>query len=347
MTATLGWVRMLNLGHFDEETQKTALESIERSTRAQAKLIEDILDVSSIILGKFRLESVPVELMTVVNAAIDTLRPALAAKSMTLDVDTSRWHGVVQGDPNRLQQVVWNLVSNAIKFGRREGRIDVAVERIEEHARITVRDDGAGIDPEFLPHVFDRFRQGESGATRSHGGLGLGLAIVRHLVELHGGTVAVTSEGRGKGATFTVELPLAVDRERSEKSVETPLPDLAARNILIVDDERPTLELFSAVLRRCGARVATAQSVDEALVVLNMSHQDLVVTEIAMPGTDGVALLHAIRERDIGGTRTPTIGLTALSDLPVGDFDHMMRKPIDPIDLAFEVARVVSFHHPT
>jgi PAS domain S-box-containing protein len=347
MTATLGWVRMLNLGHFDEETQKTALEAIERSTRAQAKLIEDILDVSSIILGKFRLESVPVELMTIVNAAIDTLRPALVAKNMTLDVDTSRWHGVVHGDPNRLQQVVWNLVSNAIKFGRRDGRIDVTVERIDAHGRITVRDDGAGIDPEFLPHVFDRFRQGDSGATRSHGGLGLGLAIVRHLVELHGGTVAVTSEGRGKGATFIVELPLAVDRDRSEKNVETPLPDLTARKILIVDDERPTLELFAAVLRRCGARVATAQSADEALVVLDTSRQDVVVTDIAMPGRDGVALLHAIRERDSGGTRTPAIALTALSDLPGGDFDRMLRKPIDPVDLAFEVEKMVSFRPPT
>jgi PAS domain S-box-containing protein len=207
MTATLGWVRMLNLGHFDEETRKTALEAIERSTHAQARLIDDILDVSSITLGKFRLESVPVELTSVVNAAIETLRPALAAKAMTLDVDTSRWQGIIAGDPNRLQQVVWNLVSNAIKFGHREGHVDVTVERAGEHARITVHDDGAGIDPDFLPHVFDRFRQGDSGATRSHGGLGLGLAIVRHLVELHGGTVRAASEGRDRGATFTIELP--------------------------------------------------------------------------------------------------------------------------------------------
>jgi signal transduction histidine kinase len=208
MTATLGWVRMLNLGHFDSETHKTALDAIERSTRAQAKLIEDILDVSSIVLGKFRIDREAVDLQVVVDAAIDTLRPASEAKQIVIDVDASRWNGCVQGDADRLQQVIWNLVSNAIKFGRRNGRIDVTVERAEDHARITVRDDGLGIDASFLPFVFDRFRQADSGATRSHGGLGLGLAIVRHLTELHGGNVRVSSDGAGKGSTFIVELPV-------------------------------------------------------------------------------------------------------------------------------------------
>ncbi|HEX3108300.1 MAG TPA: ATP-binding protein [Thermoanaerobaculia bacterium] len=210
MTATLGWVRMLNLGHFDPETHKTALDAIERSTRAQAKLIEDILDVSSIVLGKFRLDREPVDLRAVVDAAIETLRPASEAKQITIHVDTSRWNGVVAGDPDRLQQVMWNLISNAIKFGHRNGQIDVTVERADHHARITVHDDGPGIDPAFLPFVFDRFRQADSGATRSHGGLGLGLAIVRHLTELHGGGVRAMSDGAGKGSTFIVELPESV-----------------------------------------------------------------------------------------------------------------------------------------
>ncbi len=207
MTATLGWVRMLNLGHFDPETHKTALDAIERSTRAQAKLIEDILDVSSIVLGKFRLEREPVDLRAVVDAAIETLLPASEAKQIAIKVDSSRWHGVVQGDADRVQQVMWNLVSNAIKFGHRNGRIDVTVERVDDHARITVSDDGAGIDPAFLPFVFDRFRQADGSATRSHGGLGLGLAIVRHLTELHGGSVRATSEGPGTGSSFTIDLP--------------------------------------------------------------------------------------------------------------------------------------------
>jgi len=210
MTATLGWVRMLNLGHFDPETHQTALDAIERSTRAQAKLIEDILDVSSIVLGKFRLDREPVDLRAVVDAAIETLRPASEAKQIAINIDSSRWNGLVQGDADRLQQVIWNLVSNAIKFGHRNGRIDVTVERLDDHARIVVSDDGSGIDPAFLPFVFDRFRQADSSATRSHGGLGLGLAIVRHLTELHGGSVRATSEGAGKGSSFIVELPAAI-----------------------------------------------------------------------------------------------------------------------------------------
>jgi signal transduction histidine kinase len=210
MTATLGWVRMLNLGHFDPETHKTALDAIERSTRAQAKLIEDILDVSSIVLGKFRLDREPVDLRAVVDAAIETLRPASEAKQIAIHVDSSRWNGLVAGDPDRLQQVMWNLISNAIKFGHRNGQIDVTVERADHHARITVHDDGPGIDPAFLPFVFDRFRQADSGAKRAHGGLGLGLAIVRHLTELHGGSVRAVSDGDGKGSTFIVELPETV-----------------------------------------------------------------------------------------------------------------------------------------
>lgn len=207
MTATLGWVRMLQMGTLDETTEVVALDAIERSTRAQAKLIEDILDVAGIISGKFHLEVAPVDLRVVVSNAIETLHPAAAAKQIAVSTSFDGVHAV-QGDAARLQQIVWNLLANAIKFGNRGGHIDVKVSRHDGTARIEVTDDGPGIEADFLPHVFDRFRQADSGATRTHGGLGLGLAIVRHLSELHGGTVSAASPGRGQGATFTVELPL-------------------------------------------------------------------------------------------------------------------------------------------
>jgi PAS domain S-box-containing protein len=207
MTATLGWVRMLTIGSLDEETMQLAMDSIDRSTRAQARLIEDILDVSSIISGKFRLEIAPVDLHAVITNAIETLRPAATAKQISIDVDLDLLP-LVQGDVNRLQQVVWNLLSNAIKFVPRGGHITVRLARAEHAARIVVSDDGPGIDPAFLPHVFERFRQADSGSARAHSGLGLGLAIVRHLAELHGGSATVESDGRGHGARFTVELPL-------------------------------------------------------------------------------------------------------------------------------------------
>jgi PAS domain S-box-containing protein len=207
MTATLGWVRMLLRGEIDSEMHGVALEAIDRSTRAQARLIDDILDVARIIKGKFHIDAVPVDLPDVIHSAIATLEPAMTAKQMRVSIDTAGWTGLVRGEPARLQQVVWNVVSNAIKFGRAEGQIDVRLQREAATARLTIKDDGPGIDPQFLPHVFDRFQQGEHGTKRTYGGLGLGLAIVRHLVELHGGNVRAHSEGAGKGATFTIELP--------------------------------------------------------------------------------------------------------------------------------------------
>jgi PAS domain S-box-containing protein len=215
MTATLGWVRMLTLGSLDDETTQLAMDSIDRSTQAQARLIEDILDVSSIISGKFRLDITPVDLRTVIVNGIETLRPAATAKQISIDVDLEDVP-LVQGDGNRLQQVVWNLLSNAIKFVPRGGHITVALKRIENAARIVVSDDGPGIEPAFLPHVFERFRQADSGIARAHGGLGLGLAIVRHLAELHGGSASVESDGHGHGASFTVEIPLAPVHVSSE-----------------------------------------------------------------------------------------------------------------------------------
>ncbi len=224
MTATLGWVRMLTIGSLDEETVKIALDAIDRSTQARARLIEDILDVSSIISGKFRLEVGPVDLGTVITNAIDTLRPAATAKQITIEIEFE-FAPRVTGDADRLQQIVWNLVSNAIKFVPRGGHIGVGLHRGSDAARIVVSDNGPGIDPAFLPHVFERFRQGDSGIDRAHGGLGLGLAIVRHLAELHGGSVSVASDGLGHGVTFTVELPLA-PAQRAGENQELPFPML-------------------------------------------------------------------------------------------------------------------------
>ena len=339
MTATLGWVRLLSMGNLDQDTQTTGLLAIENSTRAQAKLIDDILDVSTIILGKFRLERGPVDLRMVIDSATDALTPALTAKSIVMDVDTSRWSGAIQGDASRLQQIVWNLLANAVKFGKRDGRIEVILERDDTVARITVRDDGAGIDPSFLPHVFDRFRQAESGSTRIHGGLGLGLAIVRHLVELHGGNVHASSEGRGKGAAFVVELPAATSTTHGNRVVVARLPDLAGREILVVDDEQATLDLVSTILRRCGALVTTARSVDEALLAINRSSHDLLITDIAMPERDGLTLLQQARELK---PSMPAIALSARSDVPRNGFARVLRKPIDPIELATEIASVIA-----
>jgi PAS domain S-box-containing protein len=336
MTATLGWVRLLSLGQLDAETQKTALHAIENATASQARLIDDILDVSSIVLGKFRLERGPVDLRTVVDRATEALAPTLTAKAITIDVDTSRWHGVVQGDASRLQQIVWNLLANAVKFGHRAGHIDVALERDDDVARIIVRDDGSGIDPEFLPHMFDRFRQAEGGSTRSHGGLGLGLAIVRHLAELHGGTVHADSPGRGKGATFTVEIPAPVE---ADESPHISLPNLARKQILVVDNEQPTLDFVSTVLRQCGAGVTTARSADEALLALNAADHDLVLTDISMPDVDGYAMMREVRAIK---PSMPAIALTARNDVVHDGFARVLRKPIDPLELAAQVAAVLA-----
>jgi PAS domain S-box-containing protein len=339
MTATLGWVRMMTGGHLDDDTRVLALDAIDRSTRAQAHLIEDILDVSSIVTGKFRLETGPVDLPAIIDNAVGTLMPAAEAKQIAIEIDSRGWTGVLQGDENRLQQVIWNLVSNAIKFSRRGGHIGVRLRRAEGLARLTVCDDGAGIDGDFLPHVFERFRQADASLTRMHGGLGLGLAIVRHLVELHGGTVRAESAGSDQGATFTIELPLATsDHVFPDVATNSVLPRLDALRVLVVDDEADARAIVSAVLRSCGAAVTTASSAREALLALDQPH-DLLITDIAMPDGDGFTLMQTLRGR---GTTTKAIALTAIADAAhhpgAAAFERILRKPIDPIDLARAVA---------
>ena len=324
LTAMLGWAYLLRAGHLDEPGEKSALETIERNARAQSQLIDDLLDVSRIITGKLRLDVRQIDPASFIESALEALHPAAEAKGVRLQKVMDTGVSTIAGDPARLQQVVWNLLSNAIKFTPTGGRVQVRLERINSHIEIAVSDTGSGISTKFLPHVFDRFRQADQSTTREYGGLGLGLAIVRHLVELHGGTVRAESHGEGKGSTFTVLLPLLtvyqsdVDAERVHpKASDTPpSPDcpekLDGLKVLVVDDEANTRELLSVVLARCGAVVTTAGTVSEALSSIESSRPDVLISDIGMPGEDGYELIRKVRglAAESGG-KIPAVALTA------------------------------------
>ena len=363
LTSMLGWAQLLRSGKLDAATQERALETIERNTKAQAQLIEDLLDLSRIITGKLRLEVRPMELAPVIEAALDAARPAADAKAIQLQLVLNPNVGLVSGDADRLQQVVWNLLSNAIKFTPKEGRVEVRLERVNSQVAIVVSDTGQGISEEFLPFVFDRFRQADMGLTRRHGGLGLGLAIVRHMVELHGGTVSVTSPGEGLGSTFTVKIPLMPLRNgNGEAPAETgaagnagdgaaPLvASLTGVRVLLVDDEADARELLTAVLERAGAEVCAAASVAQALEVFAVTSQwrpDVLVSDIGMPGEDGYSLIRKVRalEPERAG-EVPAAALTAyaraedrLRALSAGYQMHVA-KPVEPDELVLVVARL-------
>jgi PAS domain S-box-containing protein len=324
LTAVLGWTHMLRTGQFNGDSTVKALETIERNARAQAQLIDDLLDISRIITGKLRIDVRPVNPNAFIEAAIEAVRPAAEAKGVRLQkiMDTSVV--AVAGDPVRLQQVIWNLLANAIKFTPRGGRVQITLERVNSHLEIAVSDTGQGIAPEFLPHVFDRFRQADQRTTRQHGGMGLGLAIVRHLVELHGGTVEAASAGEGQGATFTVYLPVApiyqMDTEgaRVHPAARSSLPRydcverLDGMKILVVDDEPDTRELLRRGLGQCGAEVTVVGSATEALEALRASPPDLLISDIGMPNVDGYDLIRQVRAlpAEAGGA-SPAIALTA------------------------------------
>jgi PAS domain S-box-containing protein len=324
LTAILGWAHMLRTGKFDADFALKAFETIERNARAQAQLIDDLLDVSRIVTGKLRIDVRPVDPNSFIEAAVEAVRPAAEAKGIRVQrvMDT----GVlsVSGDPVRLQQVVWNLLSNAIKFTPRGGRVQVRLERVDSHLEIAVNDTGAGIAPEFLPHVFERFRQADQRTTRQHGGMGLGLAIVRHLVELHGGTVRAESPGEAQGSTFTVLLPVApvykdqTGGARVHPAARDTLPSydcperLDGLKVLVVDDEPDTRELLRVGIERCGAEVFAAASASEALEALTAFAPDVLISDIGMPGVDGYELIRRVRALpDDGGGRVPAIALTA------------------------------------
>lgn len=324
LTAMLGWVSMLRSGELDQQRTSHAIEVIERNAQAQAQLIEDLLDVSRVISGKMRLDVQPIDPATFIEAAIESVRPAAEARSVRIQKVLDTGIAAISGDAVRLQQIVWNLLANAIKFTPKGGRVQVQLTRINSHIEITVSDTGQGISPEFLPYVFDRFRQASQTAGRQHGGLGLGLAIVRHLVELHGGEVKAYSPGEGLGATFTVVLPLMIihvpaeDKHRVHPRVSTVSPSIEVSqrldgvSVLVVDDEADTRELLEIILKQCGAKVMAAQSAREAVELLGQHRPDVLLSDIGMPTEDGYELIRQIRSLpEESGGKTPAIALTA------------------------------------
>lgn len=354
LNAILGWSQVLTMGSISQADLEQGLEAIMRNARAQTQLIEDLLDMSRIISGKIRLDVQRIELLTVVDAAIDSVRPAAEAKEIRLRKILDPHAGPVSGDPTRLQQVIWNLLTNAIKFTPKRGKIDVLLERVDSHVEITVHDSGIGIKPEFLAVVFERFRQVDSSTTRMHGGLGLGLSIVKSLVELHGGTVRAKSEGEGQGATFIVQLPAAAVRsgERREHPtshkaamLDCTQIDLEGLKVLVVDDEPDARELIRRLLVECRMEVLTAASAAEGLQQLAQFRPDVVVSDIGMPGVDGYQFIRDVRRLppELGG-RVPAVALTAFARSEdrtramMAGYQVHIAKPIEPQELIVTVA---------
>jgi signal transduction histidine kinase/ActR/RegA family two-component response regulator len=313
LNTVLGWVAMLRTGSMREEQRSRALEVIERNARLQAQLIEDLLDVSRIVMGKVRLTLHPVVVGPIVSTVIDSIRPTAEAKGVTMGSVIPRDSGRVCGDSARLQQIVWNLLSNAVKFTPPGGHVWVELSQDEQHVQLSVRDTGVGIAPEFLPHVFERFRQADSSMTRAHGGVGLGLAIVRDLVDLHGGSIEARSDGPNRGATFIVRwpaLPASASATSSAGDLRTS-PVLSGVRVLVVDDDAETRVLLSEALMVTGARVTTAKSAREAFEELTTHGADVLVSDVGMPDEDGLSLMRRIRSLPEGPARIPAIALTA------------------------------------
>jgi signal transduction histidine kinase/ActR/RegA family two-component response regulator len=317
LTSLLGWSSVLREAKRDEKVLNQGLEAIDRNARVQAQLIDDLLDVSRIVSGKLNLEVRPLDISSVTRAAINVVRPAADAKCISIDFWAEPGLGAISADSARLQQIIWNLLSNAVKFTPNGGKIFVRVDQDGSDARITVNDSGQGIEPAFLPRVFDRFLQADSSTTRSFGGLGLGLAIVRHLVELHGGTVSAQSDGVGKGATFSATFPLLADRTEplAAQSVDSGISDsrsLDGLRVLLVDDEAEARQIISTVIARTGAEVKICASASEALAKLAEWKPDVILSDIAMPDEDGYSFIGKVRalSREKGG-ETPAAALTA------------------------------------
>ena len=357
--AILGWSQILRRRTEEQTELQQGLEAIERNARMQAQLIEDLLDMSRIASGKVRLDIQPVEPIVFIEAAIETVRPAADAKGIRLEKLLDPGSGPISGDPNRLQQVIWNLLSNAIKFTPKDGKVQVLLERVNSHIEISVADTGIGIKPEFLPHVFERFRQADSSTTRAYSGLGLGLSIVKHLVELHGGTVRVTSPGEGRGTTFAVHLPFTVVHRSTDKeerlhpkapkaaAVDFKHSNLFGVKVLVVDDELDARDLIQQLLAECGAEVLTTSVAGEALALVERERPHVLVTDIGMPDVDGYELLKRVRALGRGrGGAIPAIALTAFARsedrtraLRAGFRVHVS-KPVEPAELIATVASV-------
>jgi signal transduction histidine kinase/DNA-binding response OmpR family regulator len=361
LSAILGWTHLVRTGKLDDAQMARALETIERNARSQSQLIDDLLDVSRIITGKLQIEQRPVELSMVIEAAMDAVRPAFEAKSINFETKLYSGSCYVLGDANRLQQIFWNLFSNAVKFTPQGGRVQVEVIRQPATVGISITDTGIGISPEFLPYIFDRFRQADGSTTRVHGGLGLGLAIVKHLVQLHQGEVDVESEGQNKGASFTIDLPLAspLSIANAASGASSMLTEdvrnlasakiLDGLRILVVDDEADSRELVTTILTRCGSDVKCSVSVEDAVKTFKDWEPDVLVSDIGMPNEDGYSLLQRLRKLKLKrGKRIPAIALTAYATdedraqaLSAG-FQMHVAKPIEPQVLVQSIATAVT-----
>jgi PAS domain S-box-containing protein len=356
LSAVYGWARMLRSGQLKAEAAERALDVIVRNAEAQVQLIDDLLDVSRIITGKMRLDVRPVDLEAVIQAAIDAVRPAADLKEIRLQSVLDPRAVGITGDPDRLQQVVWNLLINSVKFTPKRGRVQVHLQRTNSHVEIVVSDTGQGIGKEQLAHLFERFHQADSTSTRSHTGLGLGLALVRHLVELHGGRVTAQSPGEGQGATFTVELPVAIAHREQEREarvhptartvfLSAAGPSLRGLRVLVVDDDRDSLDLIHTILVSSGAEARECASASEGLQIVQAWRPDVLISDIEMPGEDGYTFIRKVRALDLTkGGKTPALALTAygrvedrLRTLSAGYSMHVP-KPVDPAELGVIVA---------
>ncbi|HEX8130664.1 MAG TPA: ATP-binding protein [Pyrinomonadaceae bacterium] len=356
LTSILGWSHMLAAGNLDDAATKRALETILRSARAQRQLIDDLLDISRIITGKLRLDVCPVELAPMIEAVVDGVRPAADARSIHLRTALDSHTSPISGDPDRLRQIIWNLLTNAIKFTPEGGRIEVGLEHTNSHVEVNINDTGQGIAPEFLPHIFERFSQSDSSSTRRHGGLGLGLSIVRQLVELHGGTVTAQSPGVGEGTTFKVIFPLmSVCPEPSDAEVLPPLTgsipqtnrqlSLNDLRVLVVEDVPDARDLVTAVLTESGAEVVAVGSAGEALAEMERQRFDVLVSDIRMPLMDGYTLIEQVRRLSLErGGRIPAVALTAYAGAKdrmrvfTAGYQRHLPKPVEPIELTTVVA---------
>jgi len=353
LTAILGWTRMLVNGQVPPDQHQKAFEIIDRNARSQAQLIEDLLDVSRIISGKLRIDFKPVDFNKIIAAAVDALLPAAEAKEIQIESRVGANSGPLVGDAERLQQVAWNLLSNAIKFTPRHGLVQIGVQKIDSQMELRVTDNGIGISSEFLPRVFDRFSQSDTSLTRSHGGLGMGLAIVKSLVELHGGVISVTSAGEGQGATFIIRLPISALRGDSLRLPASKRPVIHLRQndslrgirLLVVDDEPDTCAMLLYVLNQCGAIVKTANRVEEALAVFDSWQPDMLISDIGLPDVDGYDFIRTIREKR--KSRIPAIALTAMARVEdrlkalTAGYQMHVSKPVEPSELVTIVSSLV------
>jgi signal transduction histidine kinase len=353
LNAILGWTHLLQARPGDARQLAEGLETIERNARAQTQIVDDLLEMSRIISGKLRLDVQPIDLAAVVDGAIQTIRPAAQAKSIRLETAIDPSAGPISGDAARIQQILWNVFSNAIKFTPKDGRITVSVQRVESHVEVTVTDTGQGIRPEFLPYLFDRFRQADASTTRQHRGMGLGLSIVKNLVEMHGGAVRASSPGEGQGATFVISLPLIANRRLDDDSGDAGalrswlggIPQLPGVRLLVVDDEADAREFLSRVLTECGAEVTAVASVAEALDAFAARVPDVLISDIGMPHHDGYELIRAIRKlpRDRGG-QVPALALTAFARSEdrqralMAGYQAHIAKPAHPTELITQIA---------